>query len=171
MPLRPSLTAFLAGGEIREPVAQLTAILALEGPVTLLDGCNGTPAYRILRLIAARSPEPEAAMSRVYVRRAFTCYQMLALLDGTPALPQPYIILDPLATFYDEQVPLHEVERLLESCLRNIERLSLAGPVLVALQPPQTQERAFLVERICARADKLITAELSEPQVLQPSLL
>ena len=165
------VTAGLEKESLTEPIAQVTARLALEGPVTLLDGCNGTPAYRILRLIAARSPEPEVAMSRVYVRRAFTCYQMIALLDGTPALPQPYIILDPLSTFYDDQVPLREIERLLAVCQRHIERLSHAGPVLVALHPPQTRERAFLVDRLCAQADRLITAEFPETQVLQPALL
>jgi hypothetical protein len=170
IPLRPSLTCYLAAHDLREPVAQVTALLALEGPVTLLDGANATPAYRILRLIAARTPEPEVAMSRVYVRRAFTCYQMIALLDGTPALPQPHIILDPLSTFYDDQVPLREIERLLAICQRHIERLSLAGPVLVALHPPQTRERAFLVDRLCAQADRLIAAELPGTQVLQPVL-
>ena len=50
-------------------------------------------------------------MKRIFIRRAFTCFQMQALLDNTPSLPQPHIILDLLATFYDEQVPEREINR------------------------------------------------------------
>jgi hypothetical protein len=48
----------------------------------------------------------------VRLSRAFTCYQMLALLAETPAGGPPTLVLDLLDTFYDESVPLHESRRL-----------------------------------------------------------
>lgn len=171
IPLHRNLTVFLAAGETQEPVAQAAARLAVRGPVTLLDGANRAPAYRLVRLICSLTPEPEAALQRIIIRRAFTCHQFLALLEGQPALPQPSILLDPLATFYDEQIPGREAERLLDGCLRQVERLCQAGPVLAALRPARLPERAALVERFCERADHLVLPELLLPQPAQPGLL
>ncbi len=165
-----SLTAFIAPHGGGEPVARLLAELALRGPLTVLDGGNRFPAYRLLRILGLHTHHPAEAASRVGVRRAFTCYQMLALLEDTPSLPDPCILLDPFSTFYDEQVPLAEVTRLLEACLRELDRLCLAASLFAALSPPRTPERAFLVERLCLRADVFYTLDLPAPQVSQPAL-
>jgi hypothetical protein len=107
----------------REEIAALSAELALCGPVTVLDGGNCFPFYRFARLVRAKTLEGAFAARRLFIRRAFTCYQMLELLESTPALDQPYLVLDPLATFYDEQIPEREVRRLLDACLVQINRL------------------------------------------------
>ncbi len=96
LPLHRSLTVFLSDGEMREPVAQAAARLAVRGPVILLDGANSAPAYRLVRLICSLTPDPETALRRVFVRRAFTCHQMLTLLEGALAAPHPHILLSPL---------------------------------------------------------------------------
>ena len=170
LPQPHSLTVFYASGRSIEPVAQVMAELALRGPLTVLDGGNRFPAYHLIRLICNRSPDPSIALQHTFVRRAFTCYQMLALLEGTPALPQPYILLDLLATFYDEQIPIPEVRRLLDGCLHEVERLCLTSLVLVTTTPPPTAERAFLVEQLCARAGQLFTVDVSALPLLQPAL-
>ncbi len=165
-----SLTVFIAPHGGGEPVVQLLAGLALRGPVSVLDGGNRFPAYRLLRLLGMHTRHPAAAASRVGLRRAFTCYQVLALLEDTPSLPDPCLLLDPFATFFDEQVPAVEVNRLLEACLRQLDRLCAAAPLLVALSPARTPERAFIVERLCLRADTLYTLDLPALQVSQPVL-
>lgn len=170
VPLPRTLTVLCAPHGGGEPVMQLLAELALCGPVTVLDGGNHFPAYRLLRLLSLRSPDPAAAARRVCVRRAFTCYQVLALLESLQALPQPCLLLDPLSTFYDEQISLAEVTRLLEGCLQQLERLCQAAPLLVVLSPAHTPERAGLVERVCSCAGQLYFLELPAPQVLQPAL-
>ena len=69
---------------------------------------------------------------------------MVSLLEDTPAIPaQPYLILDLLATFYDDQVQLHEAHRLLEICLQKIERLRFTSPVAISLAPPLLDELGF----------------------------
>jgi hypothetical protein len=168
-----SLTVLIAPHGGGEPVTRLIAELALRGPVTVLDGGNRFPAYRLIRALGRRAFHPAevtAAASRVGLQRAFTCYQVLALLEGTLSLSDPCLLLDPFSTFYDEQVPIAEVTRLLEACLRQLDRLRIAAPLFAALPPARTPERAFLVEGLCLRADTCYTLDLPAPQVSQPSL-
>jgi hypothetical protein len=170
LPQPHSLTVFCASGRSFEPVVQVMVELAVRGPLTALDGGNRFPAYQLIRLIRSRIPDPTTALQHTYARWAFTCYQMLALLVGTPALPQPYILLDLLATFYDEQIPAQEVRRLLDGCLCELERLCRTSPVLVATTPPPTAERAFLVEQLCAHAGQLFAVDVPALPLLQPTL-
>jgi len=170
IPLPRNLTVLAAPIPAGEPVSQLLAELALHGPLTVLDGGNCFPAFRLLRHLHFRTPDSEAASARILVRRAFTCYQMLALLEGTPELPQPCIVLVLLATFYDEQIVEREIQRLLANCLRELERLARLAPLLVTLSPPRAQTRAALVEQVCARADRLYLPELPSPATVQPAL-
>jgi hypothetical protein len=153
----------------REQVAALTAELALCGSVTVLDGGNRFPAYQTMRMLRRRTPNILPTARRIFLRRAFTCHQMLVLLESTPALHQPYIILDLLATFHDENVPDEEVSRLLDRCLAQIDRLRLEAPVIVSLTHPHP-ERMFLFERVCARGDETIQIEVPFPLATQPAL-
>ena len=155
----------------REQITSVIAELALRGPLTVLDGGNRFQAYRVAHLIRRRTPDVRAVADRLFIQRAFTCYQMLALLENTPARPRPYLILDLLATFYDDHVPAREASRLLDTCLTQLERLRRMAPVAITLAPPLLEERAFLVERACTQADKLFTLELPAPEPYQPELL
>jgi hypothetical protein len=83
---------------------------------------------------------------------------------------QPYLILDLLSTFYDDHVPTCEAYRLLKSCLNQIQRLLLSGPVVVTLAPPLAKERDFLLEQVCRQADEVIIKEVPIYQPVQPSL-
>ena len=155
---------------LREQAAQLASELVLHGPVTVLDGGNCFPFYRFARLVRAGTDESAAATGRLFVRRAFTCYQMLALLESTPSLPQPYLVLDLLSTFEDEQVPAWEASRLTDACLAQAKRLCLHAPVILLLASPRHSERAHLLERICLQADQTFALEEPVPTLLQPSL-
>ena len=154
----------------REESAVLAAQLALRGQVTILDGGNRFQAYRVAHLIRRHTVDVSTAANHLFVRRAFTCYQMLALLENTPSLKQSHLVLDLLGTFYDDHISVHEAGRLLEACLRQLERLQRLAPVAITLAPSPVEERAFLVEQLCARADQLFTLEMPVSQVHQPSL-
>jgi hypothetical protein len=154
----------------RDEIATLSAELALRGSVTVLDGGNCFPFYRFARLIRSKTFEGAIAVKRLFIRRAFTCYQMLELLSSTQALDQPYLVLNLLATFYDEQVPEREIRRLLDACLVEANRLSMTAPVLISLSPPRLPERTFLAEQICQSADKSFMLDASVPEFVQPAL-
>lgn len=167
---KDSLIVVSSRSAAREEVAALSAELALRGPVTVLDGGNCFPFYRFARLIRAKTLEGATAVKRLFIRRAFTCYQMLELLASTPALDQPYLVLDLLATFYDEQIPEREVRRLLDACLVEVNRLSMSAPVMITLSPPRLTERAFLAEQICQTADKSFILDEPAPEFIQAAL-
>ena len=93
--------------------------------VRILDGGNRFNAYTVSRAAHGR---PDV-LNRITVSRAFTCYQVLALLESTPAIPVPFVVLDLLNTFYDESVLVGERKRLLRACIGHLERLSSATRV------------------------------------------
>jgi len=146
-------------------IPDLIAELALRGPVTVLDGGNCFPAYRVAQLIRRKSLQVDAISKRIFVRRAFTCYQVANLLESTPALGQPSVILNLLATFQDDQVKPDEAGRLLYLCLTNIERLLVSAPVAVTLEPLILAEKEFLLKRVCEQADEVFTLASSTTNI------
>jgi hypothetical protein len=141
-------------------LTMLTAIARLGegGPVRVLDGGNRFNAYTVARAARGR---PEI-LNRITVSRAFTCYQVLSLLEsmaypqGTPMAripPAPVlggvIILDLLSTFYDESVQIGERKRLLRVCIKHLEQLvgpsapRLVGGV-VSVHPPRVPSQAAI---------------------------
>ncbi|HPO85107.1 MAG TPA: hypothetical protein PLN86_04575 [Candidatus Hydrogenedentes bacterium] len=149
----------------------LIAELGLRGPVTIMDGGNRYKPYQVAMLIRRKTVEINTVANRLCSRRAFTCYEMNTLLGTTPSASHPHVILDLLHTFYDDHVPAHEVHRLLDSCLKQIERLQLSAPVVVTLAPPLVPERTFLLELVCQKADEMLIKEEPMPQAVQPALL
>jgi hypothetical protein len=166
-----SLVVVYAVHAARNEIMQVVAKLALRGTVTVLDGGNRFQAYRIAHLLRRETTDVSAVANRLYVQRAFTCYQMLALLENTPALQQPYLVLDLLLTFYDDHVKPLEANRLLEACLLQINRLCQLAPVAITLSQPILQERAFLVEKVCANANTVFTGKIPASQEIQLALL
>lgn len=122
----------------------LTARLALNEGVQVLDGGNCFDVHGLARAVRRSTPRLEEALRRVQVARVFTCYQMAARLDEMPAGPCALIVLDMLATFADENVPERERLRLLTGCLAELHRLAEATPVLVTAAPAETPFRLRL---------------------------
>jgi hypothetical protein len=135
----------------------LIARLALAGPLRVLDGGNCINVYPLARALRRQTSHLDAALRNVKLSRAFTCYQMLALLADTPASQQPTLVLDMLDTYYDESVPLYETRRLLEISIRELRRLCGKAPLVVSARPPgpDTPDRQPLYETLLASAQEL----------------
>jgi hypothetical protein len=142
-----------------ETMIELAATLALRGPVRVLDGGNRFDAFRLARLIRRQTPQLDQALERVQVARAFTCYQVVTLFEQTPAVTRPQLVLDLLATFYDENVSLKESHRLLRIVLGHLDRLRRQAPVAVSIHPPSQPERAGLVDALKEAADHVLIRE------------
>jgi hypothetical protein len=106
--------------------------------VRVLDGGNRFNAYAVARAAGGR----QDVLGRITVSRAFTCYQMLSLLEGTAAIPVPFVVLDLLRTFYDESVHVGERKRLLRACVAHLERLKLSAGGVVSVHPPSVPSQA-----------------------------
>lgn len=139
----------------------LTARLAETGPVCVVDGGNHYNVYPVAR--AARG-QPEV-LKRIRVSRAFTCYQMLALLEGLPAGPALFVVLDLLGTFYDENVRAGERKRLLGQCLVHLNRLEKAAGGVVSVHPPRvpSQTARELLEMMQAAARESYHVQMATP--------
>jgi hypothetical protein len=134
-PLTGKITLAVVPRRAIQPLLGLAARLALRAPLRVLDGGNCFNAYVVAQILRQQTQEVEAALERIRVARAFTCYQMVTLLDETPTTPIATLVLDLLATFRDETVPLAERQRLLEYCLERLKCLAPAAPLIVSASP------------------------------------
>jgi hypothetical protein len=139
----------------REAMLKIAAILALRGPVHVLDGGNGFDAFKVARHIRRQTPRLNETLDRILVARAFTCYQVITLFEQTPATRTPQLVFDMLATFSDESVTVEEGIRLLKLAVGHLRRLRYLGPVMVSIKPPPQPERRLLVEVISQAADQV----------------
>ena len=139
----------------REAMLKVVARLAQRGPVHILDGGNSFDAFQVARHVRRQTPLLDQALDRIQVARAFTCYQVVTLFAQTPAGSTPHLVLDMLATFYDESVSLAESERLLAIVIGHLGRLSHFAPVLVSVRPPLMPERSGLVRILCQAVDQV----------------
>ena len=117
------------------PLLGLAARLALRAPLRVLDGGNCFNAYIVALALRQQTQDVTTAMEHIHVARAFTCYQILTLLEETPATPVATLVLDLLATFRDETVPEAERRRLLGICLEHLQHLAAAAPLVVSASP------------------------------------
>lgn len=131
--------AQLPGG-MHAPLLSNLYRLAERGPLTVLDGGNRFNAY----LVARGARGQAELLERITVSRAFTCYQMLTLLETIPCLPRPILTLDLLNTFYDESVRVYERRRLLEGCIFHLDRLSQPAGGAVTVHPPAVPSPAAI---------------------------
>ena len=127
--------------------------------VILLDGANHFNPYMVSSFARKALIPPERLLRRIRIARAFTCYQMATLMGErlvslvgaihacvlkrrTSAckhespLQKPWvIILGPIATFLDEDVPEREVRPLFERSLKKMEEMAKEGIPFFLFQP------------------------------------
>ncbi len=158
-------------------MVELAAALARSGALRVLDGGNLFNVYLLARALRRQRVDVSLGLERVALARAFTCYQMEAMLEITPAQPVPTLVLDPLSTFYDESVPLRERQRLLKRGVQHLRRLSDTAPVAVSATPLDPRkvsaaksERTGLLSILQDAADQVMETESPAPLPLPPRL-
>jgi hypothetical protein len=166
----PQLTIAIVPPRASGLLLDLAAGLAARGPLLVLDGGNRFNAYPV-----ARQLHNTQALAHLRVARAFTCFQMLALLQTTEAGGPAVLALDPLATFNDENVPAAERLYTFRSCVTELIRLSQRRPVGVGLLARSDPLGLIdiLSERAChAGPNRIYRLEPEPPPAsLQPRLL
>jgi hypothetical protein len=138
---------------------KLTAVLALQGTVRVLDCGNRFDVYQIARLVRRQTPYVTETLNQISIARAFTCYQVVTLLEQTAVTPEPKIIIDLLATFYDENVSVVESQRLLNIINGRLKAMSCLAPILISVYQPHQPQRAGLVTAVCNMADHVLMHE------------
>ena len=156
------LVAPRAGGDL---MLDLSARLAQDGMLRVLDGGNRFNAYRVSRALVRLNHGQAGlapALARIQVARAFTCYQMAAMLEQAPSGAIPTLVIDFLDTFYDQGVPLPERRRLLHGCLGHLRRLRRTAAVVASLRPPPPphDDPTGLLDMVRQAADSIWSPEI-----------
>jgi len=173
----PGKLYMLHGSErvFRLSLAAAAQALVTGVPMTVVDGANRFDAYFVAEFArrftsagAGRRITPEELLERIFVSRAFTCYQMEALItDRLPAFlalshSPVAIIFGLLDTFYDDQAPLFEVRNSLRRIVTVLQRLKREGTsVLLASVTARTvpPERRALQGALQTSMDKVYMVE------------
>ena len=177
-------------GEISSYVAGWMAGKGIE--VIVLDGANRFNAYTVSSFARRALIPPEKLLKSIRIARAFTCYQMATLVGERlislvgaireSPLQKPWVILlGPLTTFLDEDVPEREVRPLFERSLRKIEGIASGGVPFLLFQshPPSSllrkggeggwmsSKRAYLMRRLFQFSNLIWRISLDEePQIV-----
>jgi hypothetical protein len=152
----------------RKVMLDLAAQIAASRSLRVLDGGNQFNVYPVARAIRRYTQDLTAALRRIHISRAFTCYQMTAMLEEDHTGEGIILALDLLATFYDENVKILESQRLLNICIKRLQDLSRYTTVIVSARPPAApvaQERTPLLEQLRRATNQIWeTYELSSPE-------
>jgi len=122
---------------LRHIMPVVTARLAVTGPLRLIDAGNCFNLYQFARSIRLLTPDVEQCLQQIKISRAFTCYQVLTLLSEAISTEAPLVVLEPLTTFYDENLAHSERERLLLQSITELKRLSQSAPLAVSISHPR----------------------------------
>lgn len=173
--LQPRLALFWgANTPTRALLASLTVLAARGHPIRIFDGGNRFDGYFIARLARRLSSDPHTILQRIRLSRAFTCFQLAELIENAPPSTDPLFVLDLLTTFYDESVPLRDVERLLVKAVAHLKQLAAVGPVIVGAREPRllVKERWTLLDRLQIASDVAWLLRTPEDaRAKQPGLL
>lgn len=154
-----------------ERLIELAARLALRGPLLILDCGNRANPQWLARELRRRTNDPVGALRNVRSARAFTCYQVVALLEQTSGRPlqQPVLIFDLLATFYDESVSYREGRLLLEYAIKRIQAIRQNAPVVASAAPPPEDfpQRQTFLNHLCSQAGEVWQEQLALAQESQ----
>jgi len=152
--------------------AQLPVQLGgLGSNVVFLDGGNTFRLYQIARLARLYQLDPKQALERIYISRAFTAYQMTALiLKMLKETVKHYnaklaIISDITGFFLDKEVPEDEARRVYSQVTAYLSNFARENKiVLVATCPPHKENRRnnFLQALTYARANTVISIRQSK---------
>ena len=164
------LTLVYESGAQPASVDETIIRVAMSGPVMVMDAGNCFNPLRLVRHIRQQTIRIHQVLERIRVARAFTCFQVVALLEQTRDPQGPVFIFRPLATFRDEMAPANERLRLLREVDQHIARLQNTVAVTVMIKESHLQEEPLLdwLSTVQARADEIVYPSLVRSPRLAP---
>jgi len=127
-----------------EPILELlyAGSARARGRISLLEGANRFHPYRVGEVGRSLGVDPTDTLHRIRLARAFTAYQMVALVDGWAAearrhAPTLLVAHDLPAMFAADEVPEDERTALLRHVARTLRALAddVGAPLLATLEP------------------------------------
>ncbi len=141
---------------------------AMENSVWILDAGNCFNPYQITRQIRMQTPQVKAVLERIQVARAFTCFQVVTLLEQTRITQGSIFILWLLTTFADEMIQVGDRLRLLKQVDFQIDRLCQSAPITVTMNTTRFESDPIMdwVSQLQARAGKILVPEYTPDEPL-----
>jgi len=144
-------------------VAYMTMASVLMEPgasVVYVDGCNSANSYRIVSLCKRCRVDPDRALDRVHVCRAFTAYQMTSIIEEQlepEANGARLVVVAGLRELYeDRDVRPEEATALLARASEHIRRLAREHGLAVLVVDIGDCRRNTLVDAIAGSSDRHI---------------
>ncbi len=174
-----------SGSVFRLSLSAAAHVLLGGVPITLVDGTNHFDAYYIAefarRMASSGGPSPDELLNNIFISRAFTCYQMEAVItERLPAFvlkkSSPVaIIFGLLDTFYDEQASLSDVRsgvRRIIGALRQLKQAKISVLLASLDVKPASKERNALFPQVCSVMDEVyaVTDEEGKPRITKKAL-
>ena len=151
--------------------AQLPVQLGgLGGNVVFLDGGNTFQLYHIARLARLHKLDPKQTLERIYISRAFTAYQMTALIleklkETIKRYDAKLVVISDIAGFFlDKDIAETEARRVYSQVVAYLSNFAKENQIaLVATYPPhrESKRNSFLHAVTCGRADTVISLRRS----------
>jgi hypothetical protein len=159
------LTLVFEAGSRRASVDQAILRQAISEPVLVMDAGNCFNPLRLVRAIRRQTIQVQQVLEQIQVARAFTCFQVVALLEQTLDPPGSVFLLRPLVTFQDEMAPVYERLRLLREVDCHIDRLLSAVAVTVMIKEGGFPGDPLLdwLSALQARAEEIVFPDLVSP--------
>jgi hypothetical protein len=175
----PSQVVAVAGPESHSHplvVRSLAAHSARGEHLGVLVGHNRFDLYALAARVQEQGYDPHPVLARIELSRAFTCHQLhrriLTLNPERTTRWSALFVLGLLDTFYDEDVKLHEAQRLLRESLAHLKALAGSGlPVLITLSPPGEPGREHLLELAARQVDVYWQPDERSPRLVAPRQL
>jgi len=147
--------------------AQLPVQLGgLGSNVVFVDGGNTFQLYHVARLARLHRLDPKQTLERIYISRAFTAYQMTALVleklrETIRRYDAKLVVISDIAGFFlDKDVAETEARRVYSQVTAYLSNFAKENQVmLVATYPPHQASRrnTLLHEVTCGRANTVIS--------------
>src|SRR6266498_4480526 len=170
--VRESLSASrmgaICGGQAWSLGVRMAAMLACENKKSLyLCGDNRFDPYAVARLARSQQKNPEEALGRILVTRAFTAYQLDELihrLDLPKTVEDAYgvVVVSGVCTaFLDEDITHTDAARLFYRSLWRLRDLSRGGLALLLAQSetPKNPPRAHFLTDLFRASSEVIRLE------------
>ena len=164
----------VAPDTIAATLVELVARLALQGHMYVLDAGNSFQGYPLAHSLARYGAMWRRPCSASFSRGLSPVTRWLPCFLKKPLAPYPILILDFLSTFYDQGVRVAERQRLLQICLKQMDRLSRSAPLAVWVRQRRVipQEGLAFLSQVEAAAGRVWRPErLPAITPIQPALL
>jgi hypothetical protein len=138
----------------------------LGSDVIFVDGGNTFRLYQVARLAQLHQLNPKEVLERIYISRAFTAYQMTALImeklkETVKRYDAKLVVISDIAGFFlDRDIPDEEARRVFSQVTVYLSTFAKENQlILIATYPPHqdTRRNTFLHTLTCGRANVVIS--------------